>query len=217
MKRAAMLMLLLCAAASPVDAASARVEALLARMTIEEKVSQLNFETADWSEARDLYLSDAAEARLRQGRIGGFFNMHARALARRIQDIAVHGSRLGIPVLLGYDVVHGYRTIFPMPLAQAASFDLARIERSERIAALEAIGDGVNITFSPMLDTSRDPRWGRTAEGAGESPWWSAQVATARGACGTLGGPCVRVSSCLSPRRSVSLPPLRSRRSPERR
>jgi beta-glucosidase len=179
MMRAAIL-LLLCAAPSHADAASARVEALLARMTIEEKVGQLNFETADWSEARDLYLSDAAEARLRQGRIGGFFNMHARALARRIQDIAVHGSRLGIPVLLGYDVVHGYRTIFPMPLAQAASFDLSRIERSERIAALEAIGDGVNITFSPMLDTSRDPRWGRTAEGAGESPWWSAQVATAR-------------------------------------
>ncbi|BBK33847.1 beta-glucosidase [Stella humosa] len=182
MKRAAILLALLCLAAPARanEAISARVEALLGRMTIEEKAGQLNLETADWSQARDLYLSDAAEARLRAGRIGGFFNMHERALARRIQEIAVHGSRLGIPVLLGYDVVHGYRTIFPMPLAQAASFDLARIERSERIAASEAIGDGVNITFSPMLDTSRDPRWGRTAESAGESPWWSAQVAVAR-------------------------------------
>lgn len=182
MKRAAMLLALFCLAAPArgAEPASARIEALLGRMTIEEKVGQLNLETADWSEARDLYLSDDAEARLRAGRIGGFFNMHARPLARRIQEISVHGSRLGIPVLLGYDVVHGYRTIFPMPLAQAASFDRVGIERSERIAALEAIADGVNLTFAPMLDTSRDPRWGRTAESAGESPWWAAEVATAR-------------------------------------
>ncbi|MGE0718558.1 MAG: glycoside hydrolase family 3 N-terminal domain-containing protein [Alphaproteobacteria bacterium] len=161
-------------------AASPRVEALLARMTLEEKVGQLNFETADWSAGRGLYLTDEAEQRLRRGLIGGFFNMHARKLALPAQRIAVHETRLGIPVLLGYDVVHGYGTIFPMPIGQAAAFDLAAIERAERIAAVEAIADGVNLTFSPMLDISRDPRWGRTAEGAGESPWWATEVAKAR-------------------------------------
>ncbi len=180
MKRAAIILVVAAAVLPAASSASPRVETLLARMTIEEKVGQLNLETADWSQARDLYLSEAGEDRLRRGLIGGFFNMHARALALRIQEIAVKETRLGIPVLLGYDVVHGYRTIFPMPLGQAASFDLAAIEQAERIAAIEAIADGVNITFSPMLDNSRDPRWGRTAESPGESPWWAAQVAVAR-------------------------------------
>ncbi|MCC7275090.1 MAG: glycoside hydrolase family 3 C-terminal domain-containing protein [Alphaproteobacteria bacterium] len=183
MIRRAVLLAFLALVAQPRDAAvaaSARVEALLARMTIEEKAGQLSFETADWSPARDLYLSDEAEERLRQGLIGGFFNMHERHVARRAQEIAVRETRLGIPVLLGYDVVHGYHTVFPMPIGQAAAFDLAAVEAAERIAALEALGDGVNITFSPMLDNSRDPRWGRTAEGAGESAWWGAQLAAAR-------------------------------------
>jgi beta-glucosidase len=166
--------------AGPAIAASARVEALIARMTVEEKAGQLNFETADWSQDRGLYMTPETEDRLRRGLVGGLFNIHARDVARRAQEIAVHETRLGIPVLLGYDVVHGYDTIFPMPIGQAGAFDLGAVERSERIAAIEAIGDGVNMTFSPMLDTSRDPRWGRTAEGAGESPWWTTEIGRAR-------------------------------------
>ena len=167
-------------AAGPARAASERIEALIARMTLEEKAGQLNFETADWSQDRGLYMSEETEDRLRRGLVGGLFNIHARGVARRAQEIATRETRLGIPVMLGYDVIHGYDTVFPMPIGQAAAFDLDRVERSERIAAIEAIGDGVNMTFSPMLDTSRDPRWGRTAEGAGESTWWATEIGRAR-------------------------------------
>lgn len=160
--------------------ASERVERLIAAMTIEEKIGQLNLETADWAPERQLYLTPEADGRLRAGGIGGLFNMHDRAFAERMQTIAVRETRLGIPLLLGYDVVHGYRTIFPLPIGQAASFDLQAIEQAERMAAKEALADGVNLTFAPMLDISRDPRWGRSAEGAGESTWWGEQVAAAR-------------------------------------
>jgi beta-glucosidase len=160
--------------------ASERVERLIAAMTVEEKIGQLNLETADWAPERQLYLTPEADARLRAGGIGGLFNMHDRAFALRMQTIAVRETRLGIPLLLGYDVVHGYRTIFPLPIGQAASFDLEAIEQAERMAALEALADGVNLTFAPMLDISRDPRWGRSAEGAGESSWWGEQIAAAR-------------------------------------
>ena len=160
--------------------ASERVERLIAAMTVEEKIGQLNLETADWAPERQLHLTPDADARLRAGGIGGLFNMHDRAFAERMQTIAVKETRLGIPLLLGYDVVHGYRTIFPLPIGQAASFDLNAIEEAERIAAAEALADGVNLTFAPMLDISRDPRWGRSAEGAGESSWWGAEVAKAR-------------------------------------
>ncbi|MFY7962193.1 MAG: glycoside hydrolase family 3 C-terminal domain-containing protein [Elsteraceae bacterium] len=160
--------------------ASERVERLIAAMTVEEKIGQLNLETADWAPERQLYLTPEADARLRAGGIGGLFNMHDRAFALRMQTIAVKETRLGVPLLLGYDVVHGYRTIFPLPVGQAASFDLEAIEQAERMAALEALADGVNLTFAPMLDISRDPRWGRSAEGAGESSWWGEQVAAAR-------------------------------------
>jgi len=160
--------------------ASERVERLIAAMTIEEKIGQLNLETADWAPERQLYLTPEADARLRAGGIGGLFNMHDRAFAERMQMIAVWETRLGIPLFLGYDVVHGYRTIFPLPIGQAAGFDLEAIEQAERMAAKEALADGVNLTFAPMLDISRDPRWGRSAEGAGESSWWGEQVAAAR-------------------------------------
>jgi beta-glucosidase len=161
-------------------AASARVERLIAAMTIEEKVGQLNLETAEWSRDRNLFLTDAARARLRGGEIGGLFNMHERAFAYRVQEVAVKESRLGVPLLTGYDVVHGYRTIFPMPIGQTAAFDLDLIEASDRAGAAEALTDGVNITFAPMLDIGRDARWGRQAEGPGESAWWAARVAEAR-------------------------------------
>lgn len=174
--RLALLFLLI---AAPTHA-SERVERLIAAMTIEEKIGQLNLETADWAPERQLYLTPEADARLRAGGIGGLFNMHDRAFAERMQTIAVKETRLGIPLFLGYDVVHGYRTIFPLPIGQAASFDLAAIEQAERMAAKEALADGVNLTFAPMLDISRDPRWGRSAEGAGESSWWGEQVAAAR-------------------------------------
>jgi beta-glucosidase len=157
-----------------------RVEDLLGRMTLEEKVGQLNqlsgkeFLTGPGSPAvRNM------EAEIRSGRVGSMLNVKGVAETRRVQALALQ-SRLGIPLLFGLDVIHGYRTVFPVPLGEAASWDLEAIEESARIAAREASASGIHWTFAPMVDIGRDPRWGRVMEGAGEDSWLGARIAAAR-------------------------------------
>ncbi len=161
------------------DAAERFVDSLLALMTVEEKIGQMTLFTTDW-ESTGPTLRPGYREDIRQGRCGALFNSHTVAFTRELQRIAVEESRLKIPLLFGYDVIHGYKTIFPIPLAEAASWDLEAIERSARIAATEAAAAGLHWTFAPMVDISRDPRWGRVMEGAGEDTWWGCRVAEAR-------------------------------------
>jgi beta-glucosidase len=147
------------------------IEALLARMTLEEKLGQLNQAPGNL---------DNLEGALRAGRIGSFLGVSGAETTRRLQRIAVEESRLGIPVLFAHDVIHGMRTIFPVPIAEAASFDPAAVEGAARIAAVEAAAHGIHWTFAPMVDIARDPRWGRIVEGAGEDPHLGSVMAAAR-------------------------------------
>jgi beta-glucosidase len=156
-----------------------RVEAFLAAMTCEEKIGQLVMATAGYAVTGPVLASDATDG-IRAGRIGGMLNLWGAGPAQAIQRLAVEESRLGIPLLLGFDVVHGHRTIFPIPLAEAASFDPLLWERTAREAAVEAARDGLAMTFAPMIDVARDPRWGRIAEGSGEDPWVTARFAEAK-------------------------------------
>lgn len=160
-----------------------RIDALLAQMTIEEKVGQLHqlsnaFDTTGPVPEKPDEL--ARYEAIRTGRTGSALNVGGAASVRRIQQLAVEGSRLHIPMIFGYDVIHGYRTIFPVPLAEAASWDLDAITRSARIAATEAAAAGVDWTFAPMVDIARDARWGRIMEGAGEDPYLGSAIAVAR-------------------------------------
>jgi beta-glucosidase len=157
----------------------ARVSELLGKMTLEEKVGQLMQYSSHY-----LVTGPAAPAdvltEIKAGRVGSMLNVVGAAYSRKMQAVALKESRLGIPLLFGYDVIHGYKTVFPIPLAQAASWDLAQIENAERIAAAEASAAGIHWTFSPMVDIARDPRWGRIAEGAGEDPYLGSLIARAR-------------------------------------
>jgi len=164
------------------DAEKARMDAfiteLMGKMTLDEKLGQLNLPPSDdivTGQAIDSNIGAAVAA----GKVGGTFNIKGAAKIRELQRIAVEESRLGIPLLLGMDVIHGYETVFPIPLALSCSWDMDAIERSARVAAVEASAAGVNWTFSPMVDISRDPRWGRMAEGAGEDPYLGSQIARA--------------------------------------
>jgi beta-glucosidase len=158
---------------------SPRVEGLLARMTIEEKVGQLNLLSGHHA-VTGPYATPDVESAVLKGEVGGLFNVYGAEYTRGLQLMSMRRSRLGIPLLLGFDVLHGYRTIFPIPLAQAATWDMDAIEAAERVSAIEASAAGVNWIYAPMLDLSRDPRWGRTAEGAGESAWLASRIAQAR-------------------------------------
>jgi beta-glucosidase len=164
---------------APAASVEARVHDLLSRMTLEEKVGQL----VQYSSRKDM-TGPASQAsvtpQLEQGQVGSMLNIIGVVETRKWQQIAVERSRLHIPLLFGLDVIHGYRTIFPIPLASAASWDMARIENAERIAAKEAAAAGIHWTFAPMVDISRDPRWGRIAESAGEDPFLGSAVARAR-------------------------------------
>ena len=151
---------------------------LMSRMTLEEKIGQLNLLSVGF-DVTGPQLSKDADAKIRQGLVGGVFNTYTPVAARKLQSLAVKESRLGIPLLFGYDVIHGHKTIFPIPLGLSCTWNPDLIERSARIAAEEASADGVNWTFSPMVDIARDPRWGRIAEGAGEDPYLGAQIARA--------------------------------------
>lgn len=156
-----------------------KVDSLLSIMTLEEKVGQLTLYTSDMDQTgaflRPEYLED-----VRSGSVGAIFNAYGAEYTRELQEMAVDETRLGIPLLFGYDVIHGHRTIFPVPLGQAASWDLDLIEKSERVAAREAASEGLHWTFAPMVDISRDPRWGRVVEGAGEDTYLGSQIAEAR-------------------------------------
>lgn len=155
-----------------------QVEALLAKMTIDEKIGQLNQVVGDISTGTDVGKDDML-SQVRAGKIGSILSHTNFDNKMTLQRAAVN-SRLGIPLIFGFDVIHGYKTIFPIPLAQSASWDMELIERIERVAATEAAADGQNWTFSPMVDVSFDPRWGRVMEGAGEDPFLGSRVAEAR-------------------------------------
>ena len=161
------------------DMSSRKIDDLLAAMTIEEKVGQLTLLSSDHASTGPYATADLSNAILR-GEVGGVFNVSEVQYTRSLQQAAVERTRLGIPLLLGADVLHGYRTIFPVPLGQAASFDLVAIRGAERIAAREAAASGINWVFAPMLDVARDPRWGRIVEGSGESAWLGAKIGAAR-------------------------------------
>ncbi len=160
-----------------------RVEALLQRMTLEEKIGQMNQYSGFWDATGPVPQGGANAEKyehLRQGRVGSMLNARGAEQVRALQRIAVEESRLGIPLIFGFDVIHGYKTISPIPLAEAASWDLAAIQRSAAIAAEEAAAAGINWTFAPMVDISRDARWGRVMEGAGEDPFLGSKIAAAR-------------------------------------
>ena len=172
--------------ASPApDAADARIESLIARMTLQEKAGQLslygpadintpNNPQAGWRNGQQ------ETEDVRNGRLTGLFNNAGLEGKRRLQQVAVRESRLGIPLIFGADVIHGFRTIFPMPLAEASSWEPALAERTARAAAVEATADGFRWTFAPMVDIARDARWGRGLEGVGEDPYLARQFAAAR-------------------------------------
>jgi beta-glucosidase len=151
-------------------AVEARADALLATMTLEEKVGQLAHATLDTPDM---------EAHVRAGRVGVFVTDDVRVV-NRLQRMAVEESRLHIPLLMGLDVIHGFRTIFPIPLAESCTWDPDLLERATRVAAEEASAHGIDQFFAPMVDITRDPRWGRVAEGAGEDPCLGAAIARAR-------------------------------------
>lgn len=156
-----------------------RVDSVLALMTLEEKIGQMVLYTSDWDVTgptmRQNYLDD-----IRKGHCGNIFNAHTVAYTRKLQKVAVEESRLGIPLLFGYDVIHGHKTIFPLSLGEAASWDTTAIELSARVSAIEAAASGLHWTFAPMVDISVDPRWGRVSEGAGEDPFLGSRIAEAR-------------------------------------
>ena len=157
---------------------NAFIDNLMSRLTLEEKIGQLNLLTVGL-DVTGPQLSKDVEPKIRKGQVGGVFNSYTPAVVRKLQSLAVNQSRMGIPLLFGYDVIHGHKTIFPMPLGLSCTWNPEAIERSARIAAKEATADGVNWTFSPMVDICRDPRWGRIAEGAGEDPYMGSQIARA--------------------------------------
>ncbi|HUH33045.1 MAG TPA: beta-glucosidase BglX [Daejeonella sp.] len=151
---------------------------LMKKMTLEEKLGQLNLPGAGDITTGQASSSGIAQ-KIKEGKVGGLFNIKSVEKIRDVQKIAVENSRLKIPLIFGMDVIHGYQTIFPIPLGLSSSWDMKLIEQSARIAAIEASADGINWTFSPMVDISRDARWGRFSEGSGEDPYIGSQIAKA--------------------------------------
>lgn len=156
-----------------------RVETLLKQMTLEEKIGQLNQYNDDGIATGPVTQDGDKENQIRRGELGSMLNVHGIDRVRQFQNIAMQ-SRLKIPLLFGQDVIHGYKTTFPIPLGEAASWDLEAIKLSARIAAIEAAASGIHWTFAPMVDIGRDPRWGRVMEGAGEDPYLGSLIAKAR-------------------------------------
>jgi len=154
------------------------VDSLMSKMTLDEKIGQLNLPSIGFDVTGPL-LSVDVEGKIRQGKVGGVFNTYTPVAVRKLQEIAVNETRLKIPLLFGYDVIHGHRTIFPIPLALASSWNMDLIERTAYAASREATADGLNWVFSPMVDIARDPRWGRVSEGAGEDVFLGSRVAEA--------------------------------------
>lgn len=180
------------------DGVTLRVDSLISLMTLEEKVGQLTLYTSDYDVTgptmRENYKED-----IKAGKVGAIFNAFGAAYTRKLQEIAVKETRLGIPLIFGYDVIHGHRTIFPISLGEAASWDLNAIETSARVAAAEASAEGLHWTFAPMCDIARDPRWGRMSEGAGEDTYLGSVIAAARvkGFQGKRLGDVTSVMACV--------------------
>ncbi|KUY27412.1 beta-glucosidase BglX [Elizabethkingia ursingii] len=154
------------------------IDQLVAKMTLDEKIGQLNLPSSGDFTTGQAQSSDIGE-KIEQGLVGGLFNIKGVGKIRDVQKVAVEKSRLKIPMIFGMDVIHGYETTFPIPLGLSASWDMDLIQRSAQIAAQEASADGINWTFSPMVDVSREPRWGRVSEGSGEDPYLGSQIAKA--------------------------------------
>lgn len=154
------------------------VDALLAKMTLDEKIGQLNLPSSGDFTTGTAQSSDIGR-KIKDGLVGGLFNIKGTDKIRDVQKVAVENTRLHIPLMFGMDVIHGYETTFPIPIGLASSWDLNLIQKSARIAATEATSDGINWFYSPMVDITRDPRWGRLAEGSGEDPYLGGQIAKA--------------------------------------
>ena len=154
------------------------IDNLMGKMTLQEKIGQLNLPVSGEIVTGQAKSSDVA-GKIRKGQVGGLFNVKGVENIREVQKIAVEQSRLKIPLLFGMDVIHGYETVFPIPLALSCSWDMEAIKESARIAAKESSADGICWTFSPMVDICRDPRWGRMAEGGGEDPYLGSEISAA--------------------------------------
>lgn len=161
------------------DPIDRRVDSVLNLMNVEEKVGQLTLYTSDWDVTGPSIRAGYQED-IKAGKVGAIFNAYTAAYTRQLQEIAVKETRLHIPLLFGYDVVHGHKTIFPIPLGEASSWNLEAMEKSARIAAEEASADGLHWTYAPMVDIARDPRWGRVMEGAGEDTYLGSLIGAAR-------------------------------------
>lgn len=161
------------------DDTGRKVDSMLSLMTLEEKIGQMTLFTSGWTVTGPV-LNESYEEDIRSGLCGNLFNAHTVPYNLKLQKMAVEETRLGIPLLFGYDVIHGYKTIFPIPLAEACSWDPDLIEKTARLSAKEASAGGLNWTFSPMVDLARDPRWGRVAEGAGEDAYLGGLIAAAK-------------------------------------
>ncbi len=174
-----LVLLAACGKEKPTNRIDSKIDSLISVMTLAEKVGQLSLYTSDWDVTgptiREGYKDD-----IKKGRVGAIFNAFTAKYTRELQEMAVKETRLHIPLIFGYDVIHGHRTIFPIPLGAAASWDLEAIEKSDRIAAEEASAEGLHWAFSPMVDIARDPRWGRIMEGAGEDTYLGSRIAEAR-------------------------------------
>lgn len=157
----------------------AYVSDLMAKMTIQEKIGQLNLVTPGGGILTGSVVSTDVESKIKEGKVGGIFGVYGPEKTRQAQKLAVEESRLGIPMLFGSDVIHGYKTTFPLPLGLASTWDMDLIEKTAQVAAKEATADGIFWNFSPMVDVSRDPRWGRISEGSGEDPFLGSEIAKA--------------------------------------
>src|SRR5271163_2890084 len=156
-----------------------RVESLIGRMTLAEKLGQLTMTAAGLAVTGPVIAGDSTDS-IKDGTLGNLLNLFGAEPIREMQRLAVCESRLGVPLLIGLDVLHGHRMLFPIPLGEASLFDSEAWTLSARESAKEAAADGLAMTFAPMLDVARDPRWGRSAEGPGEDPWLAARIAEAK-------------------------------------
>ena len=154
------------------------IDGLMKKMTLDEKLGQLNLPGSGDIVTGQASNSDIGK-KIKEGKVGGLFNIKSLEKIKAVQKVAIEESRLKIPLIFGMDVIHGYETVFPIPLGLSCSWDMKAIERSAQIAASEASADGICWTFSPMVDIARDPRWGRIAEGSGEDAYLGSQVAIA--------------------------------------